>query len=345
MTEVRSACTALAVAVAALGLVAATAPPPGFDWRLPPGVAPPPTPADNPMTPEKVELGRRLFYDADLSIDGTMSCATCHEQKHGFTDTNRTRPGVHGDPGRRNIMGLAGVGYFRTLTWADPRATTLEAQMLIPLTGERPVEMGMAGQEAELARRLGHDPCYRETFARVFPEDGGKITYATVGKALAAFQRTLQAFDTPYDRGVATLYASARAGEALFRSGRLECDGCHAGPFFTDATTSARPYHALPGDVSPADPGLAEVSGDPSDAGAFRTPGLRNVAVTGPWLHDGSAPTLDDAIRRHFAKDDPAAPTPGERKDLIAFLEALTDEGFLTNPRLALPQTACGRPL
>jgi len=334
--------------IAAAGLavmLGAAAEPAGYAWRLPAGVVPPPVPADNPMTPEKVELGRRLFYDADLSIDGTMSCATCHEQKHGFTDTNKTRPGVHGDPGRRNIMSLAGIGWFRALTWADPRQQTLEAQMLVPVTGLKPVEMGMAGQEAVLAQRLAKDACYRETFARVFPEDRGQISMATIGKALAAFERSLTAFDAPYDRDPTALSASAQYGQARFDSDRLHCSSCHAGLHFTDAATSANPFHALPGDVSRADPGVAEVSGRWEDAGRFRTPGLRNVAVTSPYLHDGSAPTLETAIARHYAKGDPGAPAAAETTDIVAFLRALTDDGFLKDPRFALPMTACGRPL
>ena len=327
---------------AAILCVAAGAPQP-FDWRLPKGIAPPPVPADNPMSAVKVELGRRLFYDADLSVNGTMSCATCHEQRHAFTDTNQTRPGVHGDPGRRNIQALANVGYFKSITWADPRATSLEQQMLIPVLGLKPVEMGMAGQEAELARRLANDACYRQMFAQAFPEAGGRIDMDTVGMALAAFQRTLLAFDTPYDRDPKALPASAQYGEALFRSARLNCAGCHTGPHFTDAGKPDT-YHRLPGQID-ADPGLAEVTGRPEDQGRFRTPGLRNVAETGPYLHDGSARTLDAAIQRHYAAGDPAAPTSAETSDLIAFLKALTDKSFLTDPRFALPQTACGRPL
>ncbi|MBL8553933.1 MAG: di-heme enzyme [Phenylobacterium sp.] len=339
--RVCAAACAVAAGVMLGGLAAAPEP---FDWRLPPGVAPPPVPADNPMSAAKVELGRRLFYDADLSVDGTISCATCHEQRHGFTDTNRTRPGVHGVPGRRNIMSLAGVGYLNPLTWADPRATDLERQMLIPLLGETPVEMGMKGQEAELVRRLAKDACYRRMFAEAFPEAGGEIGMAAVARALAAFQRTMLAFDTPYDRSVAgdasAMSAGARRGWALFEGERLKCAACHSGPAFSDSA-----HHALAGQAATDDKGLAEVSGRPADTARFRTPGLRNVAVSGPYLHDGSAASLRDAIRRHFAAADPNAPTGAEIADLSAFLDSLTDAGFLKDPRFALPQTACGQPL
>ncbi|MBX3483224.1 cytochrome-c peroxidase [Phenylobacterium sp.] len=339
--RILAAACAVAAGVVLGGLAAAPEP---FDWRLPPGVAPPPVPADNPMSAAKVELGRRLFYDADLSIDGAISCATCHEQHHGFTDSNRTRPGVHGTPGRRNIMSLAGVGYLSPLTWADPRAATLEQQMLIPVLGESPVEMGMKGQEAELARRLAKDACYRRMFAEAFPDDRGEIGMATVAKALAAFQRTMLAFDTPYDRSRAGdwsgMDAAAQYGWALFNSERLKCATCHSGPAFSDSA-----YHALAGQAAADDTGLAEISGRAGDLARFRTPGLRNVAVSGPYLHDGAADTLAAAIRRHFAATDPNAPTAAEITDLSAFLRSLTDAGFLKDPRFALPQTACGEPL
>lgn len=116
-----------------------------------------PVPRNNPMSAAKVELGRRLFYDADLSVDGTMACATCHEQHRAFSDGNPTHAGVHGEPGRRNVPGLANVGWLRTLTWADPRQSSLERQAAVPVMGTTPVEMGMAGQEAEITRRLTRD--------------------------------------------------------------------------------------------------------------------------------------------------------------------------------------------
>jgi cytochrome c peroxidase len=312
-------------------------------WQLPEGAAPPPVPAGNPMSAAKVELGRRLFYDADLSANGTLSCAGCHEQKRGFADGNATRPGVHGDPGRRNVPGLANVGWQRRLTWADPSLTDLETQALVPLLGEQPVEMGMKGREAELARRLGADACYVRMFARAFPQAGGRIDTGTVAAALAAFQRTMISRGSPWDEaqhkhGQGMLLPAVRAGDALFLSSG--CAACHGGPDFTDSE-----YHRLGGGNEPSvgrkpDRGLAEKSGDPADAGRFRTPSLRNVAVTGPWLHDGSARTMAEAISRH-----PAPPPESAMPSLLAFLEALTDPSFLSDPRLSMPDRACGKPL
>jgi cytochrome c peroxidase len=307
-----------------------------WHWRLPSGVAAPPVPANNRMSAAKVELGRRLFYEADLSANGTMACAACHEQKRGFADGNATRPGVHGDPGRRNVPGLANVGWRPVLTWADPRVTTLEAQILIPLLGERPVEMGMKALEAELPRRLGKDACYVRMFARAFPDRKGRIDTATISAALAAFQRTMIALDSPWDRyriGEAdALSPLAQQGAAQFAT--LGCASCHGGGDLTDDR-----YHALAG-KDPRDDGLAEATGRASDAGRFRTPSLRNVAVTGPWLHDGTAKSLQAAIARHGAIA-PDGATPA----MLAFLDSLTDAGFLSDPRYRMPDRACGKRL
>ncbi len=315
----------VALALSALILTAAVAAP--WAWPLPAGVAAPVVPADNPMSATKVALGRRLFYDADLSIDGTMSCASCHEQKHAFTDGNTTRPGVHGDAGRRNVPGLANVAWLPALTAANPRVTTLEAQAAIPIFGLTPIEMGMHGSEQEIPRRLSRDACYRRQFRAAFPDGRGRIDMTSVAMALASFERSMVSFDTPADRG--TLSPEASAGKAAF--GRA-CASCHAGLQFTDSR-----FHAiLP--VNAADRGLAEATEKAEDEGRFRTPPLRNVAVTGPWFHDGSARTLREAITRHpITLDAPAT------DQLLAYLEALTDRGFIENPAFAYPDRPCGK--
>jgi cytochrome c peroxidase len=161
-----------------------------------------------------------------------MACAACHEQRHAFADGNTTRPGVHGDRGRRNVPGLANVGWFSPLTYADPRVTTLEAQVLVPLVGERPVEMGMKGVEAELDRRLGGDPCYRTMFSRAFPDRNGAIDTATVAATLTAFDRRMISFGSRYDQRGAELTPLERQGAAAFVTSG--CASCHSGPFLTD---------------------------------------------------------------------------------------------------------------
>jgi cytochrome c peroxidase len=292
------------------------------------------TQPSEPARSARIELGRRLFYDADLSINGTMSCATCHEQHHGFADGNRTHPGALDDPGRRNVPTLANVGDFPRLTWADPRLTSLETQVAVPVFGDHPVEMAMKGHEAEIARRLNRDPCYRTQFAAAFPESDGAIDYPRVASALAAFERALVSRGSDWDKSA--LVGQARQGERIFRR---DCASCHSGVNFTDSR-----YHRIgaapPADA--ADPGLAEVTGRASDRGRFRTPSLRNVTVSAPYLHDGSAPTLDAAIAAHTR----IAPLkPEQRSAVTAFLASLTDRTFLTNPAFALPQTACGKAL
>jgi len=230
-------------------------------------------------------LGRRLFYDGDLSIDGSMACSTCHGQRHGFAESNRAHPGVTDEPGRRNVQTLANVGRRKSLTWGDATLRTLEAQALVPMFGEGPVEMGMKGQEAELARRLGTNACYVRLFHVAFAEAGGRIDVDTVTRALGAFQRTLVSDDAPAD---------------------------------------------------PRDRGLGEVTGRSGDDGRFRTPSLRNVAVSAPYFHDGRAPTLADAIRRHGLRV--SAPDEGA---LIAWMEAMTDRTFIENPGFAYPDGPC----
>ena len=312
----------------------------GKDWRwdLPAGVDPPPIPAGNPMSAAKVALGRRLFYDADLSIDGTMSCGSCHAQRRGFADGNRTRPGVHGEPGRRNVPGLSNVAWASPLTWGDPRLVTLEAQLLVPLLGDHPVEMGMTGDGAEVATRLARDPCYSRMFAAAFPGTGGRIAMPLVAQAIAAFERTIISRDSGYDRyrrgDVAAFPVAAARGAERFGE---HCAGCHAGADFSDYR-----FHAIERRADAIDRGLAEVTGDAADDGRFRTPGLRNAVLSAPYLHDGSAKTLPDALRRHRA----AATISDEAMgDLIAFLVQLTDARLVNDPRLAAPERACGQRL
>ena len=328
MTRVATRLLPVLAGVFLLGGVAGAS---GWRWHLPAGIALPAVPADNPMTAAKVELGRRLFYDADLSADGTISCATCHEQHRAFTEGNPTHPGVTGESGRRNVPGLANIAWLSPLTLADPSQKTLEAQVSVPILGTHPVEMGMKGREAEIATRLGRDPCYRTMFARAFPKAGGRIDLANASKAIASFERTLVSYGSAYDRGQLT--SDARAGEALF--GR-DCASCHAGGLFTDLA-----YHRLgPFDPVAADQGLSEKSGNAEDRGKFRTPSLRNVALTGPWWHDGSATSLAEAIARHGRNYDDS-----NRAALLAFLASLSDPEFTNRLSFSLPASACGKRL
>jgi len=354
-----------------------------FDWGLPSWVPTPSVPQDNPMTPAKVELGRHLFYDTRLSADQTMSCASCHQQDKAFTDGLAVSSGVTGQRSTRSAMSLANVAYLPVLTWANPHLTSLEVQSLIPLFGENPVELGMAGKEKELFARLQGDPVYQRLFARAFPKESREgadalYTLTTVTRALASFQRSLLSFDSPYDRyqyggQKNALSAAARRGEALFFGEKMECYHCHGGFNFTDnirhskLPLSERGFHntglynrdgrgAYPAD----NPGLRELTGDPNDEGKFRTPSLRNVALTAPYMHDGSIATLEQVIRDHYAVGGLAAKgahgqspmrssliagfevSEQEVADLTAFLQGLTDLSFIRNPRHGNPWPVSG---
>ena len=346
---------------------------PAFDWRLPQWVPLPLVPADNPATAAKVDLGRHLFHDKRLSADGSQSCATCHVQSRAFTDGKAVATGVTGEVGAKSAMALVNVAYLPVLTWANPAMTSLEVQALVPIFGDHPVEMGMAGRERELFATLRDDSTYRRLFAAAFPDearhgDGELYSLSTLTKALATFERSLLSFDSAYDRyryggDRDALSAAAKRGEELFFGERLECYHCHGGLNFTDNVQHARLrqpetgfhntglYNEDGAGAYPVEaPGLVEATGDPHDIGRFRTPTLRNVAVTAPYMHDGSIPTLVDVIRRHYAKagravDAGRAANPrrsefiagfeiddAEVADLVAFLESLTDERFLSDP-------------
>jgi cytochrome c peroxidase len=341
-----------------------------YEWKLPPGFPEPAVPKDNPMSDTKVELGRHLFYDTRLSENRTQSCASCHRQELAFTDGRATALGSTGEHHRRNSMSLTNVAYTTTLTWANPHLQTLEGQALLPIFGEEPVELGMAGKEALLLGRLEEDPRYQRLFPAAFPQEKQPFTMASVARALASFQRALISGDSPYDRYTyggqpEALSASAKRGLALFFSDRLECFHCHQGVFFSDAVRTkdtAFPellFHntnlhnvdglgAYPG----VDPGLKEVTGRPEDMGRFRAPTLRNLSVTAPYMHDGSLATLGEVLDHYAAGGRANAKgtspyrsefvpgftlTPQEREDVLAFLESLTDTGFLTDPRFSDP--------
>jgi cytochrome c peroxidase len=332
----------------------------GFDWPLPDWMPPPPVPADNLMSVEKVELGRHLFYDARLSRDGTVACASCHAQDLAFTDGRIVSVGINGTMGVKNAPSLANVGYLPVLTWANPHMDSLEFQALIPLFGENPDEMGSVGQEDTILAALAADPFYANAFPAAFPERPAPDLY-TVTRALAAFQRSLISVGSPYDRFKRlgeedAITDAAKRGEQLFFDHKFECYHCHSGVHFTDTIqTALMPegevgYHntGLYTDYPAIAPGLIEFSGRLQDAGRFRTPSLRNVAVTAPYMHDGSIPDLRSVIK-HYANagraDHPMKDgmiqgfkaSDAEIADLIAFLESLTDEEFLSDPRLSDP--------
>ncbi len=347
-----------------------------FRWPIPAWMPPPPAPAEVAMTPALVELGRHLFYDARLSADGTVACASCHVQALAFTDGRSVALGVHGTPGRRNAPSLADAGHMPTLTWANPHVTTLEVQALAPLFGTELVEMGLARREAALLARLAADPFYAAAFPAAFP-DRPVPDPCAITRALGAFLRTLISLGSRDDRATrggepGAMSEAARRGQALFFDHRLECYHCHAGALFTDNLQTGRtafPESAChntglynlggTGAYPPGGLGLCEVTGVAADIGRFRTPSLRHVAVTAPYMHAGSIATREQVIRHQAAggcriadgphagagRDHPFkdgliagfAITGAEIADLVACLESLTDEGFLADPAYADP--------
>lgn len=363
------------------GLEAASEPstaaaPGSWEWELPEWMPRPVVPGENPMTPEKVELGRHLFYDEDLSANRTQSCASCHVQELSFSDPRPRAVGSTGEVHPRGSMSLANVAYASTLTWANPNLTELEQQVLIPLFGDDPVELGMGGKEEELLQRLRASPVYPDLFAAAFPHEEDPIRVQTLVWALASFQRALISVSSPYDLYLQgdddAVGPEVLRGEDLFFSERLECFHCHGGPFFSGSIDYVgkgfseveffnNALYNLDGEGAypPENTGIYEFTRDPADMGRFRAPSLKNIAVTAPYMHDGSLETLEDVLDHYAAGgrtilDGPNAGsgresplrsefivgfelTPEERSDLLAFLHALTDEAFLTDPRFSDP--------
>src|SRR3954452_22071 len=176
-------------------------PPPDtpFEWQLPRGLPRPDVPADNPMTTVKVALGRRLFYDTRISGNGTFACASCHQQAHAFTDSRGRAIGSTGQAHARSAMSLTNVAYNASFGWADPSARSLEAQIAVPMFNEHPIELGIAGDEAEIVRRFA-SPADEPWFRAAFPADPRPVSLENIVRAIAAFERTLVSADSPFDR-------------------------------------------------------------------------------------------------------------------------------------------------
>ena len=349
-----------------------------YEWQLPNWIPKPIVPQDNPMSEEKVELGRHLFYDKRLSKDESIACSSCHIQKKAFTDGQAFSRGVNKKFGVRSAMSLTNVAYLPVFTWSNPQIATLEVQSLIPLFGEHPVEMGMSGQEEILFQRLKKDKLYQKLFKRAFPDEfkegeGALYSLSTITKALASFERTLLSFNSPYDQykyggNVKAIAESAKRGERLFFGERMECYHCHGGFNFTDTVSHTRLPFPEKGfhntglynlDGKGAYPfnniGIAEFTGDSSDMGKFKTPTLRNIALTAPYMHDGSIKTIKDVLKKHYAQAGFASQSPKgisplrhelitgfyledqDVSDLASFLNSLTDQSFIDNPKYSNP--------
>ncbi|MEZ4452764.1 MAG: di-heme enzyme [Nannocystaceae bacterium] len=346
-------------------------------WELPDGFPEPAVPDDNPMSAAKVELGRHLFYDPRLSANESLSCGGCHDQALGFADGKALPTGSTGDTVPRSAMALANVAYMPTYTWANPNLLTLEEQARVPIFGEAPVELGATGHEDEILGRFRGDDDYVQRFKGAFPGDDDPISFDNIVKAIASFERSMLSADSPYDRyfyggEVDALTPGAQRGLALFFSERFECYHCHGGLNLTAAfygstsTQRERAYfnnglYNIDGVGGYPEPnvGLYAFTGEPADMGRFRAPSLRNIALTAPYMHDGSIATLEEVIDFYAdggrellegpnAGDGTMNPykdplvrgftlTDDERADIIEFLESFTDETFLADPRFSDP--------
>ena len=307
------------------------------------GLPPVPIPADNPPTAETVALGRRLYYDRGLSVDNTVSCATCHTPDAGFGDGRQVSIGIRGQKGTRNAPTVINSAYYTTQFW-DGRAASLEEQAEGPVAN--PVEMGNTLEAVE--RKLNADPSYRAAFKKAFGAD--TITYEMVRKAIASFERTVVSGNSPFDRYLyggdsKALSASAQRGLEVFRDPKKgNCAACHTigddYALFTD-----NKFHNLGVGVKPGvkgetallDIGRFKVTNIESDKGAFKTPSLRNIALTAPYMHDGDDKDLKEILDLYIAGGNPNPfldkdmhpldfLSKQERTDLLEFLKSLSGE-------------------
>jgi cytochrome c peroxidase len=293
-------------------------------------------PSDNALTDARALLGKRLFYDPVLSRTNDVSCSTCHQQQFAFADPSAVSTGVDGRMGTRNAPSIVNGAWGKTFFW-DGRAHTLEEQAGQPI--ENPVEMDLALSDA--VARVAADPSYVASFQQAYGEAPSEIS---LQKALASFVRGLVSGMSPYDRHLrgddSDFGPERQRGEALFQSEKAECFHCHpSGELSNEGYFNNGTYTAG------GDTGRQQVSGRVGDIGKFKVPGLRNIEVSAPYMHDGSLATLDDVIDQYSAggRGDPTTDplikpftlSSDERADLLAFLRSFTDPALLEDPRFA----------
>ena len=337
-----------------------------FIFDLPTGVSPPNIPADNPMTTQGVELGRMLFYDPILSGDNTMACASCHVQEFAFTDPRKVSIGIDNVEGSRNSMPLFNLafGLADQFTW-DGKSTSLEAQSLEPI--ENPIELHQSLESA--VEKITDHADYPLLFRKAFNEDPST---ELIGKALAQFTRSIVSFDSKWDKWVTpgsgvfpddenyedslawVGYSTIYEGETG-SVGEAECLHCHGGGrLLTDNQFKNNGLDCASDFTDFADLGKGGVSGDITENGFFKTPSLRNIALTAPYMHDGRFQTLEEVID-HYSEGGCMSPTisselgsphttgqainftPDQKAALLAWLHSLTDSTLITNPAYSNP--------
>ena len=294
-------------------------------------------PADNPLTPEKVALGRQLFFDERLSIDGSKSCYSCHVCEHGLTDGLPKAIGAGNKQLPRSSPTLWNIGYHHEFYW-DGRSGSLEAQAMAAWKGGN---MGVGEKTGEIAAKINALQGYKAQFQKVFQRDA---TPENMMKAISAYERTIISGDTAWDRWKAgdntAISMSAYRGWNIFQA--IKCNNCHDGVLFTD-----QQYHnvGIGMDQKEPDPGRGKVTNKPEDTGAFKTPTLRDIARSAPYFHDGSAKTLEEAVDIMLAggKENQYLDTknlqphkilPEQREDLLNFLRSLNVDCKISKPPL-----------
>jgi len=287
-----------------------------YQWPILEGFPKPIVPEDNPMTQAKVNLGKSIFFDKDLSANQQQACASCHHQQFAFGEDIPHSFGSTKQEHRRNSPALVNIAYNKTLTWSHDGLTSIERQILLPMFGESPVELGITGHEEKVLARF-KTKIYQAQFTEAFPEQ--TISFDLIVKALASYVRSLISLNSPFDSYAYladdnAISASALRGMNLFFSEKLECHHCHGGFNFTQSTShekqliDRRPFHntglynvSYEGESNKSgypkhDTGLAEISTLVRDNGRFRAPTLRNIEVSAPYMHDGSIASLSEVI-------------------------------------------------
>lgn len=293
-------------------------------------------PADNQPNAARIELGKALFYDPILSIDSSISCASCHQPEHAFATLKATNPGVYGRPGTRNAPGLFNLAY-QPHYLREASLPTLEMQILVPIQEHNE----FAHNIVDIGEALSLIPYYDSLSCVAYGQAPGPYS---ITRSIAAFERTLVSANSRYDKvstGKSRFTPQEEEGYRIFISSKTNCVKCHSEPFFTTFEPENNGLY-----FSYKDPGRARFTNLAADSGKFKIPSLRNVALTPPYMHDGSIPTLE-AVIDHYASGGKSGPNqsplvagftlrPEEKAALIAFLKSLSDPSFVQNPNYRL---------
>lgn len=295
----------------------------------------------NQFTKAKSELGHYLFYDNRLSINNTKACASCHDPKFSFTDSYRRSIGAYGDLTEHNAPPLINLIFNRYFTAADSSLHFPEQQIQNPMFHDAPIELGWKNHEKELLQQINSDKTYQQLFQKAFPEEEQVVTVKNVQYSIASFIKTIFAFQSRYDKKL--LSENEQKGFQLFQSKELKCSQCHSGANFNQPVFQSSPYFntGFFTDTS-INKGLFALTNNKDDLGKYKVPTLRNLAFTAPYLHDGSAETLEQVIQLYEqgGKSSVINKHPfiagfklnsQQRSELVAFLLSLSDSTVITN--------------